>query len=127
MIPTGHRVLEEEGVVEAPAPGPLAAGVLAGHSTAASHQLPSITKTGNGAIIGPCIWYGLRKRQESISEEVKEIAWKAQRRLHKRYMRLAAAGKDKRKIATAAARELLGFIWAIGTRAEITVRQRIAA
>ena len=48
-----------------------------------------------------CIWYGLRKRQESISEEAKEIAWKAQHRLHKRYMRLAAAGKDKRKITTA--------------------------
>jgi hypothetical protein len=71
--------------------------------------------------------YELRKRQESISEEVKEIAWKAQHRLHKRYMRLAAAGKDKRKITTAVARELLGFIWAIGTRAETTVRQRIAA
>jgi hypothetical protein len=51
----------------------------------------------------------------------------AQHRLHKRYMRLAAAGKDKRKITTAVARELLGFIWAIGTRAETTVRQRIAA
>src|SRR5258705_1475599 len=74
-----------------------------------------------------CIWYGLRKRQESISEEVKEIAWKAQHRLHKRYMRLAAAGKDKRKITTAVARELLGFIWAIGIRAETTLSQRIAA
>jgi transposase len=99
----------------------------------------SITKTGNAHLRRivveaawsyhrpPCIWYGLRKRQESISEEVKEIAWKAQHRLHKRYMRLAAAGKDKRKITTAVARELLGFIWAIGTRAETTVRQRIAA
>jgi len=28
------------------------------------------------------------------------------------------AGKDQRKIVTAVARELLGFIWAIGTRAE---------
>jgi transposase len=69
----------------------------------------------------------LRKRQKSISEEVKEIAWKAQHWLHKRYMRLAAAGKDKRKITTAVVRELLGFIWAIGTRAETTVSQRIAA
>jgi len=32
------------------------------------------------------------------------------------------AGKDKRKITTAVARELLGFIWAIGTRAETEVR-----
>jgi transposase len=55
-----------------------------------------ITKTGNvhlRRIVGeaawsyrrpPCIWYGLRRRQESISEEAKEIAWKAQHRLHKR-------------------------------------------
>jgi transposase len=99
----------------------------------------SITKTGNSHLRRivveaawsyhrpPGIWYGLRKRQESISEEAKEIAWKAQHRLHKRYLRLAAAGKDKRKITTAVARELLGFIWAIGTRAETVVRQRIAA
>ena len=75
----------------------------------------------------PCIRYGLRRRQESISEEAKEIAWKAQHRLHKRYLRLGAAGKDQRKIATAVARELLGFIWAIGIRAEAISKQRIAA
>jgi hypothetical protein len=75
----------------------------------------------------PCIWYGLRRRQESISEEAKEIAWKAQHRLHKRYMKLGAAGKAQGKIITAVARELLGFIWAIGTRAETTVSQRTAA
>jgi transposase len=74
-----------------------------------------------------CIWYGLRRRQESISEEAKEIAWKAQDRLHKRYRKLGAAGKDNRKIAPAIARELLGFIWAIGTRAEAISRQQAAA
>ena len=61
------------------------------------------------------------------SEEAKEIAWKAQHRLHKRYMRLGAAGKPQGKIITAVARELLGFIWAIGTKAEMTVSQRTAA
>jgi transposase len=98
-----------------------------------------ITKTGNAHLRRivveaawsyrrpPCIWYGLRRRQESISEEAKEIAWKAQNRLHKRYMKLAAAGKDQRKIVTAVARELLGFIWAIGTRAETIVSQQVAA
>ena len=54
-------------------------------------------------------------------------AWKAQHRLHKRYIRLAAAGKDQRKIITAVGRELLGFVWAIGTKAEAAARQRIAA
>jgi transposase len=99
----------------------------------------SITKTGNAHLRRivveaawsyrrpPCIWYGLRRRQESISQEAKEIAWKAQHRLHKRYMRLGAAGKDRRKITTAVARELLGFIWAIGTRAETVAEQRVAA
>jgi transposase len=35
----------------------------------------------------------LRKRQEGLSEEVKEIAWKAQHRLYRRYHRLTAKGK----------------------------------
>jgi len=99
----------------------------------------AITKTGNAHLRRivveaawsyrrpPCIWYGLRRRQGSISEETKEIAWKAQHRLHKRYRKLDAAGKDHRKITTAIARELLGFIWAIGTRAETIVGQRAAA
>jgi hypothetical protein len=75
----------------------------------------------------PAIWAGLRKRQQTASEEAKEIAWKAQHRLHKRYARLAAKGKDKRKIVTAVGRELLGFIWAIGTRTEANAAQRVAA
>src|SRR5665213_3250361 len=98
-----------------------------------------ITKTGNAHLRRivveaawsyrrpPGIWYGLRRRQESISEEAKEIAWKAQHRLHKRYIKLGAAGKDQRKIVTAVARELLGFIWAIGTRAETIARQQAVA
>jgi hypothetical protein len=99
----------------------------------------SITKTGNAHLRRivveaawsyrrrPCIWYGLRRRQESISQEAKEIAWKAQHRLHKRYMKLGAAGKDRRKITTAVARELLGFIWPIGTRAETISNQQVTA
>jgi hypothetical protein len=39
--------------------------------------------------VGP----GLRKRQEDVPEEIKEMAWKAQLRLHRRYARLAAAAK----------------------------------
>ena len=40
----------------------------------------------------------LAKRQQSASQEATEIAWKAQHRLHKRYAKLTAAGKDKRKM-----------------------------
>jgi transposase len=99
----------------------------------------SITKTGNAHLrriaieaawsyrLRPGVGPALRKRQEGVPEEIKEIAWKAQHRLHKRYLRLAAAGKDQRKIITAVGRELLGFIWAIGVKAEAAVRQPIAA
>jgi hypothetical protein len=46
---------------------------------------------------------------------------------YRRLRSFAAAGKDQRKIATAVARELRGFIWAIGTRAETVAKQRAAA
>ena len=102
-------------------------------------QRGSITKTGNAHLrriaveaawsyrLRPGVGPALRKRQQGVPEEIKEIAWKAQHRLHKRYSRLAAAGKDQRKIITAVGRELLGFIWAIGVKAETAARQRMAA
>jgi transposase len=97
-----------------------------------------ITKTGNAHLrriaiesawsyrLRPWVGPALRKRQEGIAEEIKEIAWKAQHRLHKRYMRLSAAGKDKKKIVTAVGRELLGFIWAVGIKAEASSKLRMA-
>ncbi len=99
----------------------------------------SITKTGNAHLrriaveaawsyrLRPGVGPALRKRQEGVQEEIKEIAWKAQQRLHKRYCRLAAAGKDQRKIITAVGRELLGFVWAIGIKAEAAAKQQMAA
>ena len=38
---------------------------------------------------------------------------------------MGAAGNNHGKIVTAVARELLGLIWAIGTRAETIVSQRV--
>ena len=102
-------------------------------------QRGSITKAGNAHLrrivveaawsyrLRPGIGPRLRKRQEDVPEEIKEIAWKAQIRLTKRYARLAAAGKDQRKIVTAVGRELLGFIWAIGIKAEAACKQKLAA
>jgi transposase len=75
----------------------------------------------------PRVGERLRKRQQGIPAEITEIAWKAQNRLHKRYMKLVMAGKDHRKIMTAIGRELLGFIWAIAIKAEPTFQQPIAA
>ena len=99
----------------------------------------AITKTGNAHLrrivvesawsyrLRPGIGPELRRRQQGVPEEIKEIAWKAQNRLHKRYMKLSLAGKDQRKIVTAVGRELLGFIWAIGVRAETAARVPMAA
>ncbi len=75
----------------------------------------------------PRVGEKLRKRHEGIPAEITEIAWKAQNRLHKRYMKLMNAGKDQRKVMTAVARELLGFIWAIGIKAEAACEQQLAA
>jgi transposase len=69
----------------------------------------------------------LRKRQEGVPEQIKEMAWKAQHRLHKRYLRLAATGKEQRKIITAVGGKLLGFIWAIAVKAEMSGKQQMTA
>jgi transposase len=66
----------------------------------------------------PAVGPGLRKRQATVSAEVKEIAWKAQHRLHSRYRALTRRGKCKQQVITALGRELLGFIWAIGVHVE---------
>jgi transposase len=101
----------------------------------------AITKTGNAHLRRvvieaawayrhrPAIGATLHKRQQGVCEEVKEIAWKAQHRLHKRYRSLAAAGKNQQKLVTALGRELLGFIWAIGVQVERHASQphRLAA
>lgn len=94
------------------------------------HRRGAITKTGNShlrRLAGESAWsyrykpslsYALRKRQEGQRSEVVEISWKAQLRLCGRYRRMTARGKEKQKVVTAIARELLGFMWAIGTEVE---------
>ena len=75
----------------------------------------------------PRVGEKLRKRQEGVPPAITEIAWKAQNRLYKRYIKLSMAGKDQRKVMTAVARELLGFIWAIAIKAEADCPQPMAA
>ena len=75
----------------------------------------------------PRVGEKLRKRHQGVPAEIIEISWKAQNRLYKRYRKLTMAGKDQRKVITAVGRELLGFIWAIGVKAEQACRQPIAA
>jgi transposase len=96
-----------------------------------------ITKTGNAHLRRvvveaawtyrhrPAVGTSLRKRQEHVSEEAKEIAWKAQQRLHQRYKKLLAKGKNKGVVVTAIGRELLGFIWAIGIKVEAAQKESL--
>ena len=66
----------------------------------------------------PAVGYTLAARQRHSSAAVTALAWKAQQRLHQRYVRLLAHGKNKQQTVTAVGRELLGFIWAIGVHVE---------
>jgi transposase len=109
------------------------------YSSGARIQRGAITKTGNAhlrRIIVEAAWSyrhrpavtgALRQRQQGLGEEVKQIAWKAQHRLHGRYRKLTGKGKNKQQVVTAIARELLGFIWAIGVQVEVQVEERAQA
>lgn len=70
---------------------------------------------------------GARKSDHlvDVPRSAREIAWKAQSRLCPRYQKLRMRGKEPGKVATAIARELCGFIWAIGQ--EVPPRVNIGA
>lgn len=104
--------------------------VASEHSSGPHVRRGGITKTGNAhlrRIVVEAAWTyrhrprigaTLRQRQRTQTEAVRAIAWKAQHRLHSRYARLLGRGKSKQQVVTAVARELLGFIWAIGVTVE---------
>lgn len=104
--------------------------VSAEYSTGEHTRRGGITKTGNAHLrriaveaawayrYRPSIGHEHAQRLQGVSAEVKEIAWKAQHRLHGRYVRLMTRGKNKQKTIVAVARELLGFVWAIGVAVE---------
>lgn len=106
-------------------------GAVASEESSGEHQRRGgITKTGNAHLRRvvveaawayrhkPAIGTTLRKRQAKLSPDILEISWKAQQRLHKRYWRLMSQGKNQQKTIIAVARELLGFMWAIGVKVE---------
>ena len=85
-----------------------------------------ITKTGNREarrMLVEASWsyrYPARVSQDKAHHMVKQpkvvrdIAWKAQERLCKRYRKLSNRGKKSTVVVTAIARELSGFIWSVG-------------
>jgi hypothetical protein len=99
------------------------------HSSGSTIRQRGITKTGNvaaRALLFEAAWsyrtspkvgqWQLAYRPE-VDQAFKDIAWKAQLRLHGRYRRLVARGKRSNVAITAVARELIGFIWDIARRA----------
>jgi transposase len=56
----------------------------------------------------------LKRRHEGQPAHIVEIAWQAQRRLHRVWQRLdTQRGKRRTIVAVAVARELTGFCWAL--------------
>lgn len=60
------------------------------------------------------------KRSAHLPQEIKDIGWKAQTRLCKRYRALSRTGKPQPRVLGAIARELAGFIWDIARRTPLT-------
>jgi len=96
------------------------------YSSGGSVRRGRITKTGNRDArrmlieAAWCYRYPARVTQHKSDalikhpKPVRDLAWKAQERLCKRYHRLHATGKKPTVVVTAIARELSGFIWALG-------------
>ncbi len=101
-------------------------------ATGDSVKRGGITKAGNGHVRHmlvesawtyrhpPRIGKAKLYRLEQTSPKVREIAWKAQTRLTSRYRALSARGKKTTVICTAIARELVGFMWAVGREVQPT-------
>ena len=97
-----------------------------------------ITKTGNSQVrraLTEAAWTyrhharktaTLERRAEKTSPAIQEIAWSAQKRLCGRYSALNAKGKMKVQVCTAVARELAGFIWAVGREVAASANSKSA-
>jgi transposase len=97
------------------------------HSSGGRVRRGSITKSGNAHLRGvvveaaqhyrhkPHVGWQLQARQRGQAAPVLGIAAKAQQRLYRRYWHLVGKnGKSSQQAIVAVARELLGFIWAVG-------------
>lgn len=99
------------------------------HSSGPRTYRGSITKTGNSharRLLTEAAWsYRHRarigrdalQRQHQLSQPVRDTAWKAQLRLSKRFASLIGRNMQPNKACVAIARELAGFVWAVGMQA----------
>jgi transposase len=92
-----------------------------------SQSQGQITKTGSGIarrLLVEAAWHYARSprigatlngRQAGQPDHVLQIAWRAQKRLHRTHHRLRQRGKPANVATIAVARELAGFLWAAAT------------
>lgn len=104
------------------------------HSSGESRRRGRITRTGNGHVrrvlieaawsyqFQPRMSKAIRQRNEGLAPGVQRLAWKAQKRLHQRLYYLIKKGKRNEKAITAVARELAGFVWALGQEPELLAK-----
>jgi transposase len=97
------------------------------HSSGQSRRQGSVTKTGNAKLrhvlvqaahnarYAPAVNPTLQQRQAGLPPDLVELSWRAQQRLHHRYWHLQRR-LGGGKAFTAVARELCGFVWAVGQR-----------
>jgi transposase len=107
------------------------------HSSGPKRRQGSITKAGNSAarrMLVEVAWHYqhsprvspiIATRQDQLPKEVTDIAWKAQLRLNAKFKRLVARRVMKTKAVVAVARELTGFVWAIGREVQTSGWQGI--
>jgi transposase len=105
------------------------------HSSGGRINRGGITKTGNleaRRMLVEASWsyrYPARVAIDKVEvivelpKAVRDTAWKAQTRLCDRYRRLTVRGKKPTVVVTAIARELSGFIWAIGQEVRPVIPQ----
>lgn len=75
----------------------------------------------------PKIGAALSKRQDGQPKKVKELSWRMQHRLHKRYVKLKARGKRENKAIVAIARELSAFIWELQNKLNLPIPETTEA
>jgi transposase len=100
------------------------------HSSGERTRRGSLTKAGNAharRLLTEAAWnyrfkarigWEALARQDALSEPIRTAAWKAQLRLTQRFAALRDPGVQINKACVAIARELAGFIWAIGMQAQ---------
>jgi len=105
------------------------------HSTGTKRRQGAITRCGNSHARwmlvecsqhyrkSPKVSAVLARRQEGQDKKVRELSWRMQNRLHKRYVKLRARGKRDNKVIVAIARELCGFIWELQNKLDLPIPQ----